>query len=395
MPVMTKFQLQPMEIPENFSWRRDRYHLTWQYKIPVEDIFDAIAHATTIRLTAWSICHETSKDGYEHTHGAFIFEKRLDLTGARLLDVYVTLADESIVIVHPNILPRVSMVQMEHIFTRYHAGFKYDPSVGKVTFTQPELHEVQMPPEFEFNREIIREIITSTSLNEACVVSGVRPRTVSDLRALRDEASRQPKRFKHKYDPLTFRQDIFPENFAVVHAWGPTNVGKTKAALAQFENPLLIKPFKSRGALEQLQHFSPGFHDGIVCDEADLRFMSREEVISFLDMDETFNVDIRYKTFDLEPCRKIIISNRSPDGLYPADTEADGTPIGAIDRRKVDIYIGTKTYITPGGPQPQLVSNTLTPNGAFNGPLEPRPPLTPLTQPMLNTPPLVHAMAYY
>ena len=108
----------------------------------------------------------------------------------------------------------------------------------------------------------------------------VRPRSVNDVKVLREEASGQAsKRFKHKYAAETFRPGIAPPDWDILHVHGPTGVGKTKWAVAQFKNPLLIKPFKCVGGLEKIKRqFDPKMHDGIVCDEANLRFMSREEV---------------------------------------------------------------------------------------------------------------------
>ena len=100
----------------------------------------------------------------------------------------------------------------------------------------------------------------------------VRPRNVSDIRALRDESAARSKRFKHLFDLATFKVLPLPA-WHFLHIHGGTGLGKTKWAVAQFKNPCVIKPFNSVGCVEMLlRKFDACIHDGIVLDEADFRF---------------------------------------------------------------------------------------------------------------------------
>lgn len=353
--AMHTFNLTPQAVPANFKWRSDRYHLTYSGYIPLADLLNMVANVTSTPLIGYSICHEntdrmengTTIEGYKHTHWAMIFKARLMLQGARKFDItYTNGVDGELAHAHPNIQPKVTMAAMEQLFTQYHAGRKFDITTGSMKYKIPLLHEMKLPEEWEWNREVMNEICAASSLFEACIAGQVRPRSVMDLRALRDDtADRAAKMFHHLYDPASFR-DICPKfaaqepGFGALHVWGPSGVGKTKWACAQFKNPCFIKPFDSIGCLESLaKQFDPELHDGLVLDEADLTFMSRQQVIAFLDMDEPCTLNVRYKAFTLPAgVRKLIISNPSPEKLYPAD------PHGAIARRFKTLKINEQTW---------------------------------------------------
>ena len=129
--------------------------------------------------------------------------------------------------------------------------------------------------------------------------------------------------------------------------------------LAQAKNPLFVKPFDSVGQLEKLKNFDPKVHDMIICDEADLRFLTRQQAIAFADFDEDCTITVRFTSVDIpKGTKKIIISNPSPEQLWPHD------PSGAIMRRIQPLHITTKTF----GPQPPQ-------------PPPPQPPPPPLPPP--------------
>ena len=50
-----------------------------------------------------------------------MFEKPLDLVGARKFDIYFNGE-----VVHPHMQPKLTMTSMELIFNEYHMGRKYD-----------------------------------------------------------------------------------------------------------------------------------------------------------------------------------------------------------------------------------------------------------------------------
>ncbi len=239
-----------------------------------------------------------------------LFDGRLHLVGSRKFDIVYLEYDadlDSWEHAHPHILPKVTIGQMEQLFTSYHVGRKFDIALGKYKYEKPVALQQEMPLDFQWGRAILEEIVAAPSLLEACSVGEVRARTVADVKSIRDESEAAKRaKYTHKYDKASFLS-LGPPSWTILWVHGATNLGKTKWAAAQFENPLLIKPFTSVGALEAIKkQFNPKFHDGIVCDEADLRFMGRENVISFFDADDDATLDVRYTHFTLPPIKKII-----------------------------------------------------------------------------------------
>lgn len=341
------FQLAPQPIPDDFKWRSHLYHLTYPTHVEIRYLWAVLLAATAIPLIGYSVVHEDGEDEngepYHHTHWAMIFKTRLQLQGCRKFDVQLPdPADGSLVVLHPHILPKTTMVQMEQLFLQYHAGRKYNIQTGKTEFKPPVWREFKLPPNFEWTDAILREVIEAPTLRDACLAGGVRPRSVSDLKALRAENDGAPKKFRHKYDSSTFKPLVTP-GWHVLHVWGTTGLGKTKWACSRFENPLVVKPFNSIGCLEILcKRFDPKVHDGIVCDECDLRFMSREQAIAFCDPDEEAVFDHRFAACDKLPAdaRKILVSNGAPEQLYP--TGLGG--MAAILRRIVRYQITGPTW---------------------------------------------------
>ena len=330
----TGFVLEPQEVPQRFKWRGKYFHNTYPGFIEVNDLLHLAQTVTTVPLRCWSIAWErkvtqvgNTTRTYCHTHMGLIFEAAINIEGCHKFDVGITDDNGLPDYIHPCIVPKLHIGQMGELFLNYHVGRKYDPIAGRVKYEKPVLHEFYLPPDFEFGREIITDIEQATSHKEACVTAGVKVRSVTDVVKLREAAQAAPVQFKHKYKPEDFLYDMVP-NWEVVHIWGPTGIGKTKWAAAQCKNPCLIKPFTSVGALEAIKKkYVPGFHDALILDEADLRFMTREQVIAFLDMDEEFQCDVRFTSFSLAPVRKIFISNPDASTLYPRDES------GAIARR--------------------------------------------------------------
>lgn len=357
------FTINPVEIPDDFQWNNDKYHLTFAEHVFPDQIFRTVRSATSTPLIGWSIAQETTTEydpdtqvvinqGHEHTHVALMFARRLNLRGSRKFDIIIM--DEhdptDARSVHPHVLPKVSMQQMRTLFTEYHAGRKYDIEQGKTVYRKPILHEFKLPPLFEFERAIMNEIIAAPNLFEACLVAEVKPRTVGCIKTLREEtASNAAKKFKHKFPKESFTLQA-PQDWHVLHVHGPSGFGKTKWSAAQFKNPCVIKPFDSIGCLEALgKMYDPTVHDGLVLDEANLTFMTRQQVIAFIDPDEDCTLDVRFKSFSLPAnLKKIIISNESPGVLYPPD------PPGAIARRLKIVHVTAPTYAVAPIPRPPL-----------------------------------------
>lgn len=370
--------LAPQKIPDNFTFRGKLFHLTYAEHIAPDVLLNTARRATSTPLLGYSIAHEDTSEygdegqqlsaGYEHTHFAMIFSAKVMLKGSRKFDAFISDATDPLGVrqIHPNVQPTISMAQMEQIFTYYHAGRKYSIETGKTSFKPPILHVYHLPANFDFNRALMEDVVAAESLFEACVAGQVRPRSVTDVKALRAE-QKPTKAFKHKY-PATSFSLCAPPTWQVLHIHGGTGLGKTKWAVAQFSNPCVIKPFDSVGCLESLEkNYDPERHDGLVLDEVNLSFLSRQQVIALFDPDEDCTLDVRFKSFTLPAgVKKILVSNEAPAQLYPLD------PHGAIARRFIVLHITAPTY--GGTPAPVLPPPT---------PLQPLQPnqLTPPTQP--------------
>ena len=352
------FKFDPQPIPADHIWKGKYHHLTYKGFIELAAMLDTVAEATTTPIDGYSAVHEDTSytdeqgvehEGYKHTHFCVMFRAPIKLYGCRKFDCRVTDDLGFPDYIHPNVQPGVTAAHCELIFTDYHAGRKYSVEHGKTIFKAPVWRQVKLPPLFEFPRAIMEEMLSAPTLVDACLAGQVRPRTVSDVKALRDDAAAAPKVFKPLFDPSTFVKLNLP-SWNALHLWGATGLGKTKWACAQASNPCLIKPFNSRGCLEAIKkQFHPGVHDLLILDEADLTFMKRETAIVFLDVDEDCVLDIRFGQFTLPAgVRKILISNPQPNTwsgrLYPEDRT------NAILRRLTIYHVTQKLYMTPATP---------------------------------------------
>lgn len=336
----------------DFHWSKPMYHFTFKSHHAINDLLLLCQRATSIPIKAWSYCHEVSDDGYEHTHFFVWYVRRLNLRGSRKFDVLAFDDDGNPEVYHPNVQSGLTIGHVETIMLVYHAGRKYDVTSGSVVYKEPVMYDYKLPADFSFNREIIEHALEAPSLREACILSEIRPKTVNDLKLLRDEAATAPKKLKPMYPRESFLPNLLPVDWSVVHVFGPSGIGKTKAMLVQFDNPCFIKPFDSIGCLESLMKaYDPKVHDGLVLDEVDLRFMKRAQVIALFDVDEPCTLDVRYKSFTLPAgLKKILISNPSPADLYPED------PYGAITRRVKIVHLTQPTYHVRAQPMQQVLT---------------------------------------
>lgn len=356
------FKLNAFSVPDDFNWDGRSFHMTYSYFISEQRCLETVRRATTIPF--WhSWCQEVGDDGHEHTHLALIFHTRLRLRGARLFDITKLPSEidptESPprLTWHPNV-QKINMSQAEVIWNHYHLGRKYNQETGKIEYTPPVDHNSVLPPNFEWIRELVKEMRAADTLFEACIAGQIRPRSVTDVKTLRSEPDPVAKQFNHLFTKDQFTLP-FPASFTCLHVHGPTNLGKTKYVLAQFKNPFYLKPFDSIGQMEKLKNFDPKIHDAIICDEANLKFMSREQAIAFADFDEDCTITVRFTSIDIpKNTKKIIVSNPPPRDLWPTD------PSGAIARRVQVMHITDKTY----GPRRQQQL------------LQTPPPMQPLTQ---------------
>ena len=364
--VQSHFNIRPQTATDNnglFVFDGQNFLFTLKDALPKQNLLEAVARATTVPLEGYAYSHEdTSEDrpdgsrlvGYTHTHFAIRLKSRIRLLGARKFDVYMGVdTSGNDVWVHPNV-QKLSTLHLEQVMTQYLAGRKYSIETGTVVYKEPLEYECVLPPQFEFTRALIEEVVAAPTLVESCVVAQVRPKHVNDCAKLREAAEQATKKFKHMFEPASFKMLPIPA-WHFLHIHGGTGLGKTKWAVAQFKNPCVVKPFNSIGSLEILiRKFDPVMHDGIVLDEADFKFMSVDTLKCFTDTDEDCTLMVRFKAAELPPIPKIAVSNPTPQALYPAD------PSGAVQRRVTTFHITEITY-RPAPPAPLAQPPPLVP----------------------------------
>ena len=197
----TPFVLSPVVTdPTDDSFTHDGrvFHWTHSSLLELEDLLATTRQATSVPLIAWSFCQEDTSYqhedghwvvGHKHTHFAGIFHSRINLKGARKFDVFLGVdTSGNAVYSHPNV-QKCSMSQMQTIMTKYHLGRKYDIKKGQETYKEPIKLEQKLPQQWAWTQAIIQEVVEAPDLISACVAADVKPRSVTDIRALRDEAA--------------------------------------------------------------------------------------------------------------------------------------------------------------------------------------------------------------
>ena len=293
------FKFDPQVIPEGHIFHGKYFHLTYAAWLEDQIILRMVAMVTSVPLDGYSIVWEdtTYKEGnityigHKHTHVALMFRSPIKLKGHRSFDVRLVDENGFPDYHHPNIQPGCTIAHMETIFADYHAGRKYSVKEGKVVFKEPEQRWVKLPALFEFARAQMTEMLAAPSLVEACMAGQIRCRTVNDVTSLRESKDRVPKASKPTYSIDSFVPLALPD-WNALWLWGLSGYGKTKFVTHTMGKKIChIKPFNSIGGLEAIKSkFKPDYHDLLVLDEADLSFMSRPAVISFLDYDDDFQV---------------------------------------------------------------------------------------------------------
>lgn len=117
-------------------------------------------------------------------------------------------------------------------------------------------------------------------------------------------------------------------------AWlicGPTNMGKTGYAMANFEKPLLVSD------VEQLKAFDPKVHDGIVFDDMSFNHWPAQSIIHLLDADYDREIRCRYHNAVIPKGTRRVFTHNSDTCLMPKEAQEGQT--AAILRRYKTMYV--------------------------------------------------------
>ena len=293
-------------------WRAVAWHLTYKDHIPAFLLLAALAAITRTKVILTSIVHEASSAEvpYNHTHFAWLWEKGVDLMGCRIMDILWNGAT-----FHPNILYKKNLCWLQLIVEKYHHGYKMQPS-GKLEFTEPVAGPFQdIPPGFEWNGLILKDVSNAPDLLSGVQAAGLYPKSVSDVLLL--QKHKRPARFEHNYPPSQFKPIGLPPNYlsgkvGALHVYGAVCLGKTEWALAQFENPLLVR------SKDALREFLPGHHDGIVIDTMVFNNWTLAECEALTDYTQPSRIACRYGDAKIpKKTRKIIVTNARD--IWPHD----------------------------------------------------------------------------
>ena len=98
------------------------------------------------------------------------------------------------------------------------------------------------------------------------------------------------------------RIDFSDNKTIILH--GPSGKGKTPYAIASLKNPLYVRH------KDTLKQFTPGIHDGIVCDDMTFYHMGREPILSFIENEREAQIDVKNSCVCLPAqTKKIITTN--------------------------------------------------------------------------------------
>lgn len=117
-------------------------------------------------------------------------------------------------------------------------------------------------------------------------------------------------------------------------AWlivGPTNMGKTGYAMANFKKPLLVSD------VETLKALDPKVHDGIVFDDMSFNHWPAQAIIHLLDGDYDREIRCRYFNAVIPKGFRRIFTHNSDTCLMPKEAQEGQT--SAILRRYKTMYV--------------------------------------------------------
>jgi len=265
-----------------FRFSAQKYHLTYKTHIEMETLIEKFRNIGEFKC--YSIVHEngdTEEDvatPYEHTHAAIFFKKALDSINPRLFDI------EDI---HPNIANQRSIKWFANLLEKYHKGFKTKKD-GKKYFIEPVKLE-QYGTERVLGEEVLFEaIVKADTLNDACIIAGVLPKSVGDVNTLRKEGGMKRKRVQvHARVDVTKFKDLEYDKEKALVLKGPPAIGKTSWAVSRFENPLKICD------IDDLRMINKDT-DGLVFDEMLFAHYSKTSQVFLLDMDYDNTIRTRH-----------------------------------------------------------------------------------------------------
>lgn len=303
---------------KRFQLHCKKLHLTYKSWIPHEAMLEWLKHLVG-PLNWYSIVWEeghSQENPYRHTHVAFEASRAVTTGSQRHFDFQG---------VHPNIQPIKTKDHAGVIFNTYH---KKEP----VKLTQSENGPTA-------TTSSLNVYINAKSLTEAAVLANIQPKTILDLRALRNEreVDDTPEDIRGRCSWIQ-RPD---GPWRVLFLTGATGIGKTRWAIDQFEQPPLIVSH-----LEDLKRFRPGRHGGLIFDDISLRSFEPRTLIHLVDSEIPRTLNVKHGSITIPAnTRKIFTSNESLEATLPSMPE--------------ELYRAIRRRLTVWEPTGRLYGDTL------------------------------------
>jgi len=350
-----------------FRLRKKWYHLTYPTHLDFEQLKKLLVSKGDVHF--YSMVWENGKEkeesndcadvrSYAHTHVMVGYRKNLDLRGPRTFDLLEQ---------HPNIKEVETLAHCVRTF-EYH---QKDPVLIEQSEARP-----QMP------LQNMMAVVAASNLVEAANLMNIEPKTIGDLVHLRNQT--KTRQLLPSLDEKCHFSYSLDSPWRVLWMTGPTGIGKTQWAIAQFECPLLVRH------MDTLKEYIPTLHDGLIFDDLAFAHWPREACIHLVDWDCPSSINVKHSAVTIPArTRRIFLSNLAWEMYWPIDTS------GAIRRRvKVIVFppfsppLYSKKLVSEDPPSVSR-SNASTPTMSQEGSLEevelPPTPSLSMTSMELNT----------
>lgn len=324
-----------------FRFSGKKLHLTYRGHLPLEELKLHLENKMG-SFSMYSLVHEngaekppevTQEDSqeqqasvpYAHTHVALVLQMKFETRKASAWDFQG---------VHPNLKQIRTQTHLQRIWT-YHQKAPISRLVserGPLTSTPGG----------------IDALIAAPSLLAAVLLAGVEVRTVRDIQILRQD------RMEETVIPALSEPCLWTIPFQrhpCVVLTGDTGTGKTRYALAHFENPLLVSH------MDDLKQLKPS-HDGIVFDDIGFSHWPLESCIHLCDVALPRTINVKHGSVTIPAGKpRFFTTNREFTGLFPNDEW------GALKRRthvlRVRAPLFTKVKAPATIAEPERIENDL------------------------------------
>lgn len=281
--------------------------LTYPAWIDLEDLFKAIKPLFQSELVHFKGVHERGSTGHQHSHVVLYWKSKIEFRSAHKFDFFD---------LHPNIKKLPSKRAVDDAD---------DYCEKDIVKGEDHIFEWDKEPEGEesvqSSGDLLRDIVNAESLWDAIEAAGIRPRSVNDVKLIREDKKRRTGTGT-TYPESSWTRPITSPGWKVLIITGGTGLGKTQWAIAHFTRALVVSH------PDDLKHFDSRLHDGIIFDDMGFKHLHREFIIHLCDWDLDRSIHCRhYCAYIPRHTRKIFTTNLPFEQLFPED------PSGAIMRR--------------------------------------------------------------